>query len=391
MYNSVGITVEGASNPTARGCTFIGNLNFGINNTGNSFCVNAEGSWWGAASGPNDASATADLCGLGSNAGAGDKASNNVDYSPFSATGIVNPLIGDVSLNGQVLAYDASLVLQYLVALISLSPLQQLVADVTGTGGISAFDASNILQYVAGIIPAFPAVYNRAQPVTPGMLAAREALKLADGSFELTLGDPVRVGDAWEVPVRASGTAPVWSVELRLEGADALSEVLPGGGAIEAHAVAEGIARVALGSARPFEGAEVARLRFASNAASFERPNVTWARVNDVEVVSRPSPPVLPVLPALSLLGSAMPNPASDAARFELAIAAKDAGAATIRVLDLAGRVVRDLSPGELAAGVHPLAWDLRGTDGRRVAPGLYFLHARSRTFAASRPVIVVH
>src|SRR5262249_2235532 len=104
-YDYVGLSAEGASNPTARGCTFLGNTYFGVNNSGSSFCVNAEGSWWGASSGPNDASSTADLCGLGSNAGSGDKVSNNVDYAPFVTSGIVSPLLGDVSLNGQVRAF----------------------------------------------------------------------------------------------------------------------------------------------------------------------------------------------------------------------------------------------------------------------------------------------
>ncbi len=388
--NAVGISVEGASNPTARGCSFFGNTQFAINNTGNSFCVNAEGSWWSATSGPNDASATADLCALGANAGTGDKVSNNVDYQPFVSTSLINPLIGDVSLNGQVLAYDASLTLQYLVALVSLSPLQKLVADVTGTGGISAFDASLILQYVAGIIPAFPAVSNRAGHVEVSPAIARRTVDPARGTFELALGAPERAGDGWDVPVRVTGTAPVWSAELELQGAGDLVAVIPaeGSGAMEAHASADGMMRVALSAASPIEGAEIARLRFADAGAAFGAPAVTYARVNETELVSRPAPPVH--LPAVSRLGAPAPNPASDVVRLDLAIASADEGAATVRVLDLAGRVVRDLSRGPLAAGEHPFVWDLRDGGGRTVSPGLYFLHARTRTFEASRSVIVV-
>ena len=70
-YNSVGISVEGASNPTITGSSLYGNTWYAVNNSGNSFCVNAEGNWWGAADGPNDASATLDLCSMADNLGFG--------------------------------------------------------------------------------------------------------------------------------------------------------------------------------------------------------------------------------------------------------------------------------------------------------------------------------
>ena len=96
----------------------------------------------------NDNSATADLCGLGLNVGSGDRVSNNVDYVPFATSGILNPLLGDVSLNGRVLAYDVAGAAVRGVADRAES-IQQLVADVSGTASISALDASLILQYVA--------------------------------------------------------------------------------------------------------------------------------------------------------------------------------------------------------------------------------------------------
>jgi len=69
----------------------------------------------------------------------------------------VVPIWGDVSQNGKVSAYDASLVLQHVVGLITLLPEQQQVADVTGNGTITALDAALILQYTVGLITEFPA------------------------------------------------------------------------------------------------------------------------------------------------------------------------------------------------------------------------------------------
>src|SRR5258705_4297503 len=275
-YNTVGLSVEGASNPTARGCSFIGNTNFGINNTGNSFCVNAEGSWWGAANGPNDAAATADLCALGSNAGSGDKVSNNVDYAPYAATGIVNALIGDVSLNGVVRAFDAAMVLQYLASIITVNDLQKLVADVSGVGGITGMDATLILQWVAGVIPAFPAESNRPRPAPPDVAVALEVMRRATGTFDVSLGTPNRVGEQWEGPVLVTGSAPGYAFELRLEDGAAATlaaaELTNGANALQEHNVADGRAFVVVAGIDPMAQGQGMGLRFAAPAAGRVAP-----------------------------------------------------------------------------------------------------------------------
>jgi parallel beta-helix repeat protein len=63
---------------------------------------------------------------------------------------------GDVSGNGTISAYDASLILQHLVGLITLTSEQQEIADVSDNGAISAYDAALILQYTVGLITKFP-------------------------------------------------------------------------------------------------------------------------------------------------------------------------------------------------------------------------------------------
>ena len=393
-YNTVGISVEGASNPTVNGCSIYGNTSYGINNTGNSFCVNAQGNWWGAASGPNDPSAVADLCSPpgSSNAGSGDKVSDNVKYAGWALTGIVNPLLGDVSLNGQVLAYDASLVLQYWVGLIPLNPLQLLVADVSGNAGVTAFDATLILQYVAGVIPAFPAISNRAQQVTGDGTVVQTINDRAKGSFEVSLGEPVRVADGWEVAVRASGTAPIWALALELGGEDAARLTGVTGladGVSHAERAADGMARVAVAALQPVGAGEVMRLHFGGDAA-LHAPELRLALVNETLVTQ---PPVTgPALPALSLLAAPAPNPTRGATTLSLAIAASEAGLpASLRVLDVAGRTVRVLNDGPLAAGVHAFQWDLLDGSGHAAPAGLYFVRANVGRVQSNRRLIVVH
>lgn len=389
-YNHTGISVEGSSNPAVHGCSIYANTYYGINNTGNAFCVNAEGNWWGAASGPNDASATADLCGLGANAGTGDIVSNNVDYVPFATSGIQNPLLGDVSLNGQVLAYDASLVLQYTVASIVLNPLQLLVGDVSGAAGVTAFDASLILQYVAGVIKAFPAASTGAQRAAD-VVAARDFARRAQGRFEVALGEARRDGGEWLVPVTVTGDAPAWSVELRLEGGDAGAlagaTASDGDRVLRATRPGEGTAAVAFAALDPLTPGEVAVLRFPAGTGEFRAPRLAFARVNENEVPLA----VQPQAPALSFLGRPSPNPVREAVTLRLAVAAADAGApARVRVMDVAGRAVRTLNTAPLAAGEHVLTWDLSSDAGRAVPAGLYFVHASLRGGVHTQRLIVV-
>ena len=74
---------------------------------------------------------------------------------PFENYEIVSA--GDVSGDGNITAYDASLVLQYVVGLIELSPKEWEAADVTDNDKVSALDAALILQYSVGLITEFPA------------------------------------------------------------------------------------------------------------------------------------------------------------------------------------------------------------------------------------------
>ncbi len=64
-------------------------------------------------------------------------------------------MLGDVTGNGDISAYDASLTAQYAIGLIDLTPDQVLRADVTQNSDVSAYDASLIAQYAIGLIDGF--------------------------------------------------------------------------------------------------------------------------------------------------------------------------------------------------------------------------------------------
>lgn len=387
-FNSVGISAEGASNPVIHGSSLFGNTSFGINNTGNSFCLSADGNWWGAVSGPGDVSAVTDLCNMGANAGLGDKVSNNVDYLPFATSGILNPLLGDVSLNGQVLAFDASLVLQSVVSSIVLSPLQRLVADVSGVGGVSAFDATLILQYAAGVIRAFPATANSARQATPEAAAALAWQRDAQsGTYDLQLGTPEREPGGWQVPLLASGTRPVHAIECELRGALAtsLTSITPvASGTLQALHAQDGTARMALASLEPMPQGTVAMLHF-SDAAADGGLSLGEARVNEQRVERAPA------IPSASVLGAPTPNPAAGPVTIRMAIGTAESGARVrVSVLDIHGRIVRTLHDGPLSVAVHDLGWDLRDEQGLPARAGLYFIRVNAPHWQTARRLTIV-
>jgi parallel beta-helix repeat protein len=93
---------------------------------------------------------------------------------------------GDVSGNGTVTAYDAALVLQYVVGTKELSSAQRKAADVTGDDNVSALDAALILQYSVGLITRFPVEIKTAAPVLTTK-SERDALMKAIARLEATV------------------------------------------------------------------------------------------------------------------------------------------------------------------------------------------------------------
>lgn len=87
--------------------------------------------------------------------------------------------------------------------------------------------------------------------------------------------------------------------------------------------------------------------------------------------------------PALTLVA---PNPSAGPIEVEFVL--PRAGVASLRVLDLQGRVVATLSDGARAAGRHRVTWS---GGGRPIEAGLYFVELRTDRGASSRRVAVVN
>ncbi len=299
-------------------------------------------------------------------------ASGVVNYIPYLTTrsGI---LLGDVSENGSISAFDGALVLRHTVQLDTLTTSQLLAADVSGNGDVTAYDASLILQYVVGRITGFPGLGKSANA---GALAT---------SYEWQLRNGESAGEI-EVVLRVRGTAKIFAAQLRLSfdaseltPIDVRKTALSDAMTIQSNLKAEE-AYVAMAGVDAVENeGDLVRLVFRSKrpiadlASSSLRFKVF--QLNETELSTGLEQTAQ--IPTVFGLEQNYPNPFNPETtiRFQLPLS----GNVTIAVYDMLGREVRSLVSGYQEAGYHSVIWDGRTNGGRQAASGVYFyrIHAQ--------------
>ncbi len=92
-------------------------------------------------------------------------AAGNVGPMSEESYPVICGILGDVSLDSDVTAYDAALIIQYVEGKKNLSDVQLIIADVTGDGNVDALDVILILQDKIGFITQFPVPTKTTTPV----------------------------------------------------------------------------------------------------------------------------------------------------------------------------------------------------------------------------------
>ena len=90
-----------------------------------------------------------------------------------------------------------------------------------------------------------------------------------------------------------------------------------------------------------------------------------------------------PKAPAATYLSQNFPNPFNPVTKIEFGLAAP--AAVSLRIYDAAGRLVRVLEEGALAAGRYTRIWDGRDTGGSRVSSGVYFYRLDAGAFSRTQ------
>ncbi len=385
-----GVVANGASNPVINYCDIYHNSNLGVNNVNQSFVIDARWNWWGSNTGPTVAS---------NPGGSGQTISVGVNYSPFLGTGAMNPLAGDVSLNGDIQAYDASLILKWLADSTSnpLNDIQRSVADVSGNGSIMAYDAALILQYVVGRITLFPVELNKANQ-TPQPFLAKQA---AYSSIALSDNNTQR-GQEFTVYLSASGLKNVLSADIRL--AFNKSElravsVKPIGIAADARVednIGDGEVRIYLASANALASdGQILAVTFEAN--NDVRGNVTspitfsqfYLNEQDVKSAAKNSTVSIAGKPVSYSLEQNYPNPFNPTTTVAYQVP-EDNRFVRIEIYNITGQHVRTLVNGIQNAGEYKVTWDGNDDQGIKVGSGVYLLRMQSGSFTQIRKMMLL-
>ena len=115
------------------------------------------------------------------------------------------PFYGDVDTNGDVRAYDAGQVLKHLASTLpeALDNSQLLNANVTSNTEITAFDATVILRYIVNLVTSLPYSGESRTEGAGGILAAQDQW--------------VYPGSSMEIPVSIDGGTNIFSMEMKID------------------------------------------------------------------------------------------------------------------------------------------------------------------------------
>jgi len=384
--NYYGMISRGTSLPKITNCDFVGTNptnGYGIQNQTSTNTVTAEGCWWNSNTGPRNAS---------NPGGLGERVSNYVDFTPWS-TQLAKPVLGDVSMNGEVKPFDASLVLQHAATLITLSEKQQSVADVSGNGQITSYDASLILQYSVGLISRFD----------PDPLGTKAAAlnNLATISFPDLISEIVK--KTFEIPLTVSTAKGIKALDLKCQiNPDHVKFIrlnkdkLPAGISIEAgYNALKSEITISMASAYDLNLINqqlVLEFEFIDSPISESQFSLSMAMANDNYINELPGYATIS-----NKSGTTEANQVSNKAkpivyvdldgihtRFELSKTRQDL---FIQVVDLTGRILYKKTLSNLSSGLQ--YFDLPFADFLNPNRGIYILNLKADEFSFSKKLLI--
>jgi hypothetical protein len=321
------------------------------------------------------------------------------DSTSFSLDGFKLRVIryGDVSTNGLIQAFDASLILQSLVGRITLSALQNQVANVSTDQTVSAFDASLILRYVVGNITSFPNGLGKF--TVPTEAASTFSFRIekgkTDGTFDLVV--------ALNKPSQAYGMDFSIGFDSTLVAATKVSQETITDSMTMSYHFPSGSARVAFAGIQPLtKTGDVARFSFALKDPRHTRENVVFTVnkfiLNETDVTKDVGAIILEVkniidIPSVFALEQNYPNPfnPTTAIRYQLAKESK----VSVTIFNILGQPVRTLVRADQEPGYYSLQWDGRDKNDALVSSGIYLYRLEAvssdkSTFVSTKKMILM-
>jgi hypothetical protein len=383
--NYYGIIARNTSLPKITNCDFVGTdptNGYGIYNQTATNTVTATNCWWNSNTGPKHAS---------NPTGVGERVSDNVIFTPW-ATQLAKPVLGDVSMNGEVKPYDASLVLQYAAGNITLSTKQKSVADVSGNGVVSSFDASLILQYSVGLISRFDPQAGK-KSVMPNDLATI--------SYPDQISEPAK--KTFQIPLTISTARGIKALDLKfaIDGNHIKFIQLNKSGLPADLSVATGFdaqkgeITISMASAYDLDLVNqsfVLEFEFQNSDIAESQFGMTFGMANDYSLNDLPSPALISGNADITGIGNSPNNSKTTAYIDSYGIHAKlylskSNQNIQVQVVDMTGRTLYRKSVKNLSSGVQNL--DITNTDFEVLQSGVYILSIRGDQFNYSKKLLI--
>ncbi len=268
-------------------------------------------------------------------------------------------------------ANSASLVLQYVVGLITLTPQQLYAADVNKDGQVGALDAAWILYATVSPNGSFP------DGSFPKVVALGTA-KLGQLSTSKENADIVNI------PVVLENSQGVMSSYFELNISNNYADIenvttsLPKGW-IAAHNYANGVLKIAMSGVTPLTNGSIAMisLKLKDKNAKFDINGL--AKLND-KISTTLSNYAVRAIPDQFELSQNYPNPFNPTTTIKYQISQDTR--VTLTVYDMLGQVVKTLVNGtQQQAGYYDATWDGLNNFGQQVSSGIYIYRLEAGPF----------
>ena len=311
--------------------------------------------------------------------------------------GVLVLTYGDVSTNGDVTPFDASLILQYLAGSIELDEAQIGVGDVTQDATLSALDAAKILDYSVGLIESLP--------------VGNDDVELAQGFIDIS-GGSYTPGDIISMPITLESGDNVRSFEVDLsydpevlafnsvEWGDDIGAMtimdLQEEGVFRASAAGIGSLNsgsITLGTIQ-FELLDSFADQQTMVTMSRSRLNEEAVLVDEVSAVFTNALLVVDEwghggVPEVFALKQNYPNPFNPTTRIRYQLPQE--AMVSVRVYDIMGRVVSDLVPRQKKlAGFYQATWNATNNSGDQVGAGMYIYVIEADNFRDSHKMVLM-
>jgi hypothetical protein len=304
-------------------------------------------------------------------------------------------------LNGEIQAYDASLILKWIVdaATYPLNAIQQQVADVSGDGSVLSFDASLILQWVAGKISIFPvesmrkrSVGSPSSPIIAGNSTTSASVSISAGQVDR--GKQVTVTLSGHEMHNMFSTDIVLTYNKNQLKPVSVNPIGMAAKTMTASSMRDGTIRIELASADAIEGSgDLFQIVFqaADGIKGVVQSPVIFSKfiVNNVNMESHASNGAIGIKggPSTFSLNQNYPNPFNPSTTISYQVP-DDGSTVKIDIYNLAGQLVRKLVDGTHSAGVFQVVWDGRNDFGQQASSGVYLFRMSSTGFVNTKKML---